>query len=163
MTMGKLMQFQTLYHEREKWLRKGSQVFGADPKIPARRYKEQRDNRADKLHEASMLRLPVVEPEDYWEKVPLRREPVFRNIPLKHCGAENLVNELTIIRMHDRGIPVTLKMFHGANYAKRPGKDTDGGLDGDWDARESSWRPRRRLRIIAPSAGPCGPWTTHRT
>ncbi len=55
-------------------------------------------------------------------------------MPLKHCGAENLVNELTIIRMHDRGIPVTLKMFHGANYAKRPGKDTDVGLDRDWDA-----------------------------
>jgi hypothetical protein len=134
MTMGKLMQFQTLYHEREKWMGKGAQIFGADPKIPTKKFREGKDNREDRIHEASLLRLPVADPEDYWEKIPLKREPIFRNIPLKHCGAENLVNELTIIRMHDRGVPVTLKMFHGANYAKRPGKDTDAGLDRDWDA-----------------------------
>lgn len=136
MTMGKLMQFQTLYHEREKWMGKGSQVFGADPKLPMKKFREQRDNREDKIHEASLLRLPVAEPEDYWSLVPLKREPIYRNIPLKHCGGENLVNELTIIRMHDRGIPVTLKMFHAANYAKRPSREGDASLDGDWDAPE---------------------------
>jgi hypothetical protein len=141
MTMGKLMKFQTLYHEREKYMGKGAQVFGADPKLPTRKFKEQKDNREDKLHAASMLRLPVAEPEDFWHMMPLKREPIFRNIPLKHCGAENLVNELTVIRMHDRGIPVTLRMFHGANYAKRPSRDVGATLDGDWDTPD-------RLRAV---------------
>jgi hypothetical protein len=41
-----------------------------------KKFKERKDNRDDKIHEASLLRLPVTEPEDYWEKVPLKREPV---------------------------------------------------------------------------------------
>jgi hypothetical protein len=63
-----------LYHEREKWMGKGAQVFGADPKLSW-------DN---KLHEASMLRLPVVELRDFWHLMPLKLNPVFKNIPLKH-------------------------------------------------------------------------------
>ncbi len=45
-------------------------MFGADPKILTRRFKEERDNRDDKIHEASLLRLPVAETEDYGKRYP---------------------------------------------------------------------------------------------
>ena len=83
----------------EKYLQSKEKVnkmtmIGAVPNISTGKFKEQRNNIDEKINEAGLLRLPVAEPEDYWEKVPLKREPLFRNIPLNHCGEENLVNEL---------------------------------------------------------------------
>ena len=72
-------------------------------------------------------------PEAFWAKVPLRREPVFRDIPLRHCNGNVVVNELAIVRMHDRSTPVTLKMFVDANFAKRPAKEA-AALDSEWEA-----------------------------
>jgi hypothetical protein len=77
--------------------------------------------------------MPTVDPEDYWGQMPTSREPIYRHIPLKHCGAENAVNELVVVRMHDRGTPVSLKMFHGKNYVKRPNAEAM-SLDGGWEA-----------------------------
>jgi hypothetical protein len=50
----------------------------------------------------------------------------------EHCGVENLVNELIVIRMHDRGIPVTLRMFHSANNVMRQSRNVGAALDLDW-------------------------------
>ncbi len=77
--------------------------------------------------------MPVAVPEAFWSRVPLRREPVFRDIPLRHCNGNIVVNELAIVRMHDRGTPVTLKMFVDANFAKRPAKEAT-ALDSEWEA-----------------------------
>ena len=87
----------------------------------------------NRIHPASLLRLPVGEPEDYWKLVPLRREPVFRDVPLRHCNGNVVINELAIVRMHDRSTPVTLKMLVDTNFAKRPGKEAM-ALDSDWEA-----------------------------
>ena len=62
-------------------------------------------------------------PEAFWHRVPIRREPVFRDIPLRHCNGNVVVNELAVVRLHDRSTPVTLKMFVDSNFAKRPGRE----------------------------------------
>ncbi len=111
----------------------GDAMFAADVQLPSKKFAEQKDNRSDRIHAASLLRLPVVEPDDFWRKVPTRREPVFRGIPLEHCIGNLVVNEIAIARLHDRCTPVTLKMFVDANFAKRPGKETE-AVDGDWEA-----------------------------
>jgi len=110
----------------------GDALFAADAALPTTSYKRASDNRAGKLHPASLLRLPIVEPEEYWRKLPTKREPVFRNLPLSHSNGNVVVNELTVVRMHDRTTPVTLKMLLDTNFAKRPAKDNN-LIDGDWE------------------------------
>lgn len=56
---------------------------------------------------------------------------MFRDIPLRHCNGNVVVNELAVVRLHDRSTPVTLKMFVDSNYAKRPGREA---LDSEWEA-----------------------------
>ncbi len=130
---GQLLQFEKLFRERRKIEGRADNLFGEDAAPPAKKFKAAKDDRMEKFHDASFLRLPLAEPEIYWKLVPMKREPVFRGIPLVHVGAENQVNELAIVRMHDRGTPVTLKMFCGANYAKRPEKDS-AMKDSEWEA-----------------------------
>ncbi len=65
--------------------------------------------------------------------VPLRREPIFRDVPLRHCNGNVVVNELAVVRMHDRSTPVTLKMLVDSNFAKRPGKEA-ATIDSEWEA-----------------------------
>ncbi len=75
----------------------------------------------------------MVEPASFWRLVPLRREPVYRDVPLRHCNGNVVVNELTVVRMHDRSTPITLKMLMDSNFAKRPGKEA-AALDSEWEA-----------------------------
>ena len=133
MRFSDLLECRRQYKEQARLEGKGDSMFEADSRLPMQRFKSGKDDRTEVFHEASMLRLPVAEPEDWWKRVPVKREPVYRNIPLKHCGCESIVNELVVVRMHNRATPVTLKMVHGKNYAMRPGKES-GQLDGDWEA-----------------------------
>ena len=133
MRFSDLLECRRQYKEQARMEGKGDSMFEADSKIPVRKFGSGKDDRMGLIHEASMLRLPVSEPEDWWKKVPVKREPAYRNILLKHCGCESIVNELVVVRMHNRSTPVTMKMVHGKNYAMRPGKDSS-QLDGDWEA-----------------------------
>lgn len=81
---------------------KAVSLFGADGRLPTERFEKGKDNRRTKIHPASLVRMPIVEPDEYWDMLPVAREPVFRNVPLKHLGGESLVNELVIVRMHNR-------------------------------------------------------------
>lgn len=102
MAWRELMEFRKEYLEECKASGKGGALFGADPALPVTKFKAGKDDRTGRIHPASLLRLPVVEPEEFWKLVPLRREPIFRSVPLQHCGGTVIVNELAIIRMHDR-------------------------------------------------------------
>ena len=111
----------------------GEATFMADATIPTKKYAACKDNRADKLHPASMLRLPILEPAEYWRGLPRRREPLYRDLPLNHCNGNIVINELAIVRLHDRGSPVTLRMFMDTNFAKRPGREVN-STEVEWEA-----------------------------
>jgi len=106
----------------------GEAVFGKDSKPRAVKYAKKKDDGVTKLHEARWARLPLSEPEAYWKKVPKKREHVYRHISLAHYGAEGLIPEAAIVKMHDRQVPIELKMLHSANF----GKVLKGKEKSDW-------------------------------
>lgn len=132
MEWKEIMDTKREYREECRQNGMGESAFAADANIRSTKFAAAKDNRADKLHPASFLRMPIVDPVEYWRRIPLKREPIYRNIPLKHCNGNVVVNELAIVRMHDRTATVTLKMFLDTNFAKRPGKDAS-TLDSDWE------------------------------
>ena len=46
-------------------------------------------------------RLPFVPPADYWKGTPMKRDQIFRHVPLAHLGAEGQLSEKVIVRAHD--------------------------------------------------------------
>ena len=80
-------------------------------------------------------RPPVVEPAKFWHKVPIRRKNTFRRLALEHIGASNAISEHTIVRAHDRSLPMLIKMFASSNFGKRSFAATDSKTIGeDWDS-----------------------------
>jgi len=47
-----------------------------------------------------------VEPEKYWDQMPTKRSESFRHLPMEAAGCANEVNEATILRAHDRTVPL---------------------------------------------------------
>ena len=118
MSLGRLMKLKDLYEKEAEKKGIGSAIFGLDEKTSSRKYKAQRDNGVSKLHPARWERLPMAQPKKYWRKVPRKREEIFRHLHLSHYGAEGLINESTLVRLHDRQVPVELNMLHAANFTK---------------------------------------------
>ena len=48
-----------------------------------------------------------------------------RRLALETLGANNLISEHTIVRSHDRSLPLQVKMFTSSNYGKRSFCATD--------------------------------------
>jgi hypothetical protein len=44
---------------------------------------------------------------------------LFRRLALEHGGAAGKVNECVIVRAHDRGLPLKLRMFSTGNRAQK--------------------------------------------
>jgi hypothetical protein len=132
-SMKELMKMEKMYRSQDKKMGKADRLFAKDAVLPVVKVQGGKDDRRSKLHKSTFFRMPTVDPEEYWGQMPTSREPIYRHIPLKHCGAENAVNEVVVVRMHDRGTPVSLKMFHGKNYVKRANAEAM-SLDGGWEA-----------------------------
>jgi hypothetical protein len=96
----------------------GVAVFGRDKKRRVKKYKAMRDNGEDKLHPARFERLPFSDPSAYWSEMPVKREEIYRHIKLNLYGAQGQVSEATIVRLHDRRVPVDLEMFTRNSLAK---------------------------------------------
>jgi len=88
----------------------GAAVYGRDQKPKPIKYKAMRDDGEKKLHPARFERMPRGEPKEYWDQVPIGRPEVYRHLRLQHLGVEN-VPEATIVKLHDRKVPVELGMM----------------------------------------------------
>ena len=118
MTIAEVSQFKAHYEKEEEKKGGGSAVFGRDRKLKAQRFKEGKDNGTSKLHPARFeLRMPLAVPKKYWDKIPARRD-VFRHFPLAHLGMEGQVSEMTVVRMHDRRVPISLDMLYKGNVGR---------------------------------------------
>ena len=118
MTIAEISQFKAHYEQEEEKKGGGAAVFGKDKKLRAVEFKKGKDNGTSKLHEARFeLRMPFCMPKKYWHRLPPKRE-VFRHFPLSHLGMEGQVSETTVVRMHDRRVPVTLDMLCKGNAGK---------------------------------------------
>ena len=117
-SLSRLIKLKELYEKEAEKKGVGAAIFGLDEKISTVSYKAKKDNGKDKLHPARWERLPLSEPRKYWRKVPKKREEIFRHLNLSHYGAEGLINEATLVRLHDRQVPVELNMLHAANFTR---------------------------------------------
>ncbi len=89
----------------------GAAQFGRDRRLEPKKYEAMIDDGVRNFHPARFDRLPAVEPRKYMRKWEIKREPVYRHIPLRHYGIEGQVVESTIVRMHNRGTPVEMDML----------------------------------------------------
>ena len=118
MTIAEISQFKAHYEKEEEKKGVGAAVFGKDKKLQPVKVKKCTDDGDKKLSSARFdLRMPVSAPKKYWSMVPKKRE-VFRHLLLNHLGLEGQVSETTVVRMHDRRVPITLDMLYKANAFK---------------------------------------------
>lgn len=119
---------------------KGDGLFGKDNPIPKKEYEKGEDNCAELLHPARFERAPILERKKYWQMVPIKRSHTYRRLSLEHAGAEGKVSEVTLMRAHDRSMPLTLKMFATSNkYRKSFGQTETKDAAHDWDIPKSTW------------------------
>ena len=127
MSLGEIIRYKEHFEKESEKRGMGEAIFGRDQKLKSKQFPAQKDNGGSKLHPARWERLPMAEPKRYWKKVPKKREDIFRHLYLAHYGAEGLVNEATLVRLHDRQVPVELCMLHGANFTKVKSSQEDKG------------------------------------
>jgi uncharacterized membrane protein YgcG len=109
-SLPKLMKLKDEYEKEAAKKGVGSAIFGKDRKPKKKKFKSMKDDGESKLHPARFVTMPCVEPGKFWEQVPVAWPEVYRHLPLQHVGAEG-VPEMTIVKMHNRRVPVELHML----------------------------------------------------
>jgi hypothetical protein len=117
-SIGKIMEFKKQYEMEAERQGVGVAVFGRDKKRRMKKYRVMKDNGEDKVHPARFERLPFSDPKTYWGEVPVKREEIYRHVKLDLYGAQGQVSEATIVRLHDRRVPVDMDMFTRNSLAK---------------------------------------------
>ena len=110
LSMSKLMRLKEQFEKENERKGLGSAVYGLDKKPKAIKFKSMRDDGERALHPARFEGLPRIEPAKYWDLVPTTRSNIFRHIPLLHLGVTG-VAESTVVKLHNRKVPVELQMF----------------------------------------------------
>ena len=119
MTLDNVFAYKQHWEQQNKKEGKGEGSFGRDRKLATRRFEAEDDNCGEVLHSVRFERGPVVEEDEFWNRVPLRRKETFRHLALDRDGADGLVNESVITRAHDRSLPLRLRMFAKGNFTKK--------------------------------------------
>ena len=129
MTIAEISQFKAHFEKEEEKKGVGAAVFGKDKKLLPVKVKKCTDDGDRHLSSSRFdLRMPVSAPKKYWSMVPKKRE-VFRHLLLNHLGLEGQVSETTVVRMHDRRVPVTLDMLFKANAFREVKPDQEKWLE----------------------------------
>ena len=136
LTMKEVESLFNMHCSREKSLR-GQKMFQAvsvETSHPTVHYKKGKDNCKTRLHRARFQRLPLTSPEAWFKKVPLKRSPVIRQLPLEYTGGHEMVSEKIIEVLHDRSKALTLREFYSKNYeaASKSLKDGESTASSDW-------------------------------
>ena len=88
-----------------------------DQEIKTMKVSEGEDNVTTKLHDQRfMFRTPLLKPETYWEKYPIKWGETNKKVHLSHLGLDHVVSAKTLELVHDRSNPsITIKMFSNVN------------------------------------------------
>ena len=108
--MAELMRMKEEFGKEAERKGLGSAVFRKDSKPKSKKFKKGKDDGDRVLHPARFLSLPRSEPARYWDKVPTGQQEIYRHLPLQHLGVEG-VPEATIVKLHDRRVPIELAML----------------------------------------------------
>ena len=111
LSMSKLMRLKEQFEKEAEKKGLGAAVYGRDKKPRTKKFKAMKDDGETRLHPARFESLPWAEPAKYWQMVPTSRTEIFRHLPLEHIGVEG-VPETTIVKLHNRKVPVDLGMLY---------------------------------------------------
>ena len=118
MTISEVSQFKANFLMEEDKKGGGGALYGKDNALKPIKFDKGKDDGRGRLHDARFkLRMPVSLPKKYWHRLPAKRE-LYRHFPLTHVGLEGQVNESTILKMHDRRIPIQLDMLYKGNASR---------------------------------------------
>ena len=78
-------------------------------------FAEEKDDCQTNLHSARFTRYPLASPKDWFHRMPIRRQPVYKALKLKFFGGSNCLASKTIEKCHDRSETLSLKHFHTEN------------------------------------------------
>lgn len=138
------------YEKQMKKEGRGDAIFGRDPKPTKKTFEEEDDDSAKKLHALRFERGPIVEPTSYWDKMPSRRKPTYRHLPLEFSGVSGAVNECVVVRAHDRTLPLTVRMFCKKNVNRKSFANADGRNPAkDWEASKTTVELLTSLKNLA--------------
>ena len=110
MSMSKILKMKELYNKEMEKKGLGTAAYGSDRKPKPIKYKAMKDDGETRLHPARFERMPRSQPKDYWQHVPTGRQEIYRHLTLQHVGVDN-VPEATVVKLHDRKVPVDLDMM----------------------------------------------------
>ena len=105
----KIMELDQNQQKQEK--AENMEVFRNDDLIPVTKFKEGKDDRKKRFHPASFLRLPICDQSVYWDLMPAKRTPLFRNIQLKPTRSEHQISDKAVEYLHNRTAMISLKLF----------------------------------------------------
>lgn len=109
-SMSEMLKIKEQFEREQEKKGLGTAVYSRDRKPKAKKFAAMKDDGEKKLHPARFQCLPRVEPALYWDQVPTVVSEVYRHLPLQHLGVEG-VPEQTIVKLHNRKVPVELDMM----------------------------------------------------
>ena len=74
--------------KNEKDKLEGAGDISVDGKQPVIMFQKKSDDGQYKLHPARWLRLPTTDPSSWCDQVPLKTNPIIRNMPLEYSGSQ---------------------------------------------------------------------------
>jgi len=104
----------------------GEEAFTRDGKARKTRYKKGSDDGKRKLHSARWNRQPLVPPEEFYRKIPKKRDTVIRNFPMEHLGIAGQVPDSVLGHMHNRCVKVSLDNFCKPTFKTAKGSEKAG-------------------------------------
>jgi hypothetical protein len=126
LTMDGFLKLKKQIEKEEERKNLGEEAFSRDSQTKTIRYKAQKDNGKRKLHLARWNRQPLVPLEEFYTKVPKRRETVIRNFPMEHLGITSQVPDAVLGYLHNRQVKVTLDSFVKSSYKAARGNEKAG-------------------------------------
>lgn len=89
--------------------------YKVDALPPLRQFEAGGDDGNLNLHPARFGPRPFCDEEELYKHIPMKLEHVYKNINLALFGADAQISERAIGLLHDRTVPVSLKMFSKMN------------------------------------------------
>jgi hypothetical protein len=104
----------------------GEEAFARDAKTKKIRYKAMSDDGKRRFHLARWNRQPLVPPEEYYHKIPKKRDTIVRNFPMEHLGISSQIPDIVLGYMHNRSVKVTLDNFTKSSFKAAKGNEKAG-------------------------------------
>ncbi len=149
-TLDQMLDLQVRIAAEEEKKNLGEEAFSKDGKPEKHRFKKQTDDGVKRLHPARGLRQPLAHPKHWYKLVPKKRESVIRNFPMDHIGLTGHLSEVTLGKLHNRSVKVTLDQFCKSTHKEARGPHKAGKYPDGHQLRDGINKYCLALHMIWP-------------